>query len=95
MKAFYLAGKNYILYDDGRVMASRPHRRTPSIDPQLALRNARLVFDRTLVDAQLGGYAMAKFITEQHLKGSYIGAHRHYNLSRHALKRLQTIVASW
>lgn len=97
MRSFYLSGKDYLLRDDGSVLAWLPHGRIPSIDPQLALQWARLVFERTLVDKHPGhgGLAMARFITEQHILGRYTGENRAYHLSSGALNHLKSIVATW
>lgn len=97
MQSFCLAGKDYILDGKGVVMASVPHLRIPGIDPQIALQRARLVFERTLADPspQFGGYAMAKFTTEQHLRGHYTGRNRHQRISHIALQRIWTAVAAW
>ena len=97
MQSFYLAGKVYLLDDKGCVLIAAPHRRKPSIDPQLALQRARLVFERTLADpnGQFGGYAMAKFTTEQHIQGHYVGKCRCARLSPVALQKLRATVAAW
>lgn len=97
MNIVCIAGKDYVLADNGSVMVCVPHLRIPRIDPQLALKRARLVYDRTLVDKHpgFGGPAMAKFTTEQHILTHYTGKYRHYRLSPEALLRLLSIVATW